>query len=100
MKTAIRHLAILGALDFKDQSQIESYLNDTNQSGEDPTKVNKLGSLLSKIPISPKFAKMLVVASKYGVLRYTIMMVACMSVSEIFNEVQSLQQMVQAQAAN
>ena len=29
---------------------------------------------------------MLVVASKYNVIRYTIMMVACMSVNEIFQE--------------
>ena len=46
--------------------------------------MNKLGSLLSKVPLSPKYAKMLVVAMKYGLAQYAIMMVACMSVSEIF----------------
>jgi hypothetical protein len=30
---------------------------------------------------------MLIVGSKYKVLRYTIMMVSCMSVSEIFNPI-------------
>jgi len=51
---------------------------------KDPTTINDLGHLLSKIPISPKYAKMLVVSAKYGLLRYAIMIVACMSVSEIF----------------
>ena len=50
----------------------------------DPTKVSKLGSLLSKVPLSPKFSKMLVVALKYGLAHYAIMMVACMSVAEIY----------------
>ena len=45
-----------------------------------------LGILLSKVPIDPKCAKILVVASKYGLLHYAIMIVACMSVSEIFDD--------------
>ena len=48
--------------------------------------MTKLGSLLSKVPLSPKFAKMLVVAIKYRLAHFTIMMVACMSVSEIWLE--------------
>lgn len=50
----------------------------------DPTEINELGVLLSKIPISPKYAKMLIVSAKYKILKFVIMMVACMSVSEIF----------------
>lgn len=38
------------------------------------------------MPLSPKFAKMLIVALKYGLAHYTIMMVACMSVAEIYVE--------------
>ena len=52
----------------------------------DPTKINQLGTLLSKVPLSPRYAKMMVVASKYEVIRFAIMMVACMSVNEIFAE--------------
>ena len=51
----------------------------------DPTTINQLGILLSKIPINPKYAKMLIVSSKYNVLKYAIMMVACISVGEIFS---------------
>ena len=81
----------MGALDVADRRQIDQLLSvksegDTLRS--DPTKVNKLGSLLSKVPLSPKFSKMLVVALKYGLAHFTIMMVACMSVAEIYQEVQ------------
>jgi ATP-dependent RNA helicase DHX37/DHR1 len=50
----------------------------------DPTEINELGHLLSKIPINPRFAKMLIVGSKHNILKYCIMMVSCMNVSEIF----------------
>lgn len=58
----------------------------------DPTKVNKLGSLLSKVPLSPKFAKMLVVALKYNLAHYTVMIVACLSVAEIYKEAPRIDQ--------
>ena len=53
--------------------------------GKDPTLITELGTLLSKIPIDPKCGKILIVASKYDLLHYGIMMVACMSVSEIYD---------------
>ena len=88
MKAALRHLTILGALDVADRRQIDALLSVKQDDDEalrsDSTKVNKLGSLLSKVPLSPKYAKMLVVALKYGLAHYTIMMVACMSVAEIY----------------
>lgn len=52
----------------------------------DPTLITELGSLLSKLPLSPKFAKMLIVSTKYQVLKYVIMIVACLSVPEMFRE--------------
>ena len=90
LKAALRHLTILGALDITDCRQTDSLLGVKSAAETltmDPTRVNKLGSLLSKVPLSPKFAKMLVVALKYGLAHYAIMMVACMSVAEIFSEV-------------
>lgn len=50
-----------------------------------------MGILLSKLPLSPKFAKMLVVSTKYQVLKFIIMIVACLSVTEIFREVAAVQ---------
>lgn len=89
IKAALRHLTILGALDVVDRRQIDNLLGVRKSDGKltsDPTRVNKLGSLLSKVPLSPKFAKMLVVALKYDLAHFAIMMVACMSVSELFSE--------------
>jgi len=54
--------------------------------GKDPTEITPLGILLSKIPIDPKCAKILVVASKYNLLHYGIMIVSCMSVTSIFDD--------------
>ena len=58
---------------------------DSSSQGRDPTQITELGTLLSKIPMDPKCAKIMVVASKYGLLHYAIMIVACMSVTEIFD---------------
>ena len=52
----------------------------------DPTEITELGILLSKIPIEPRCAKILVVASKCGLLHYGIMIVACMGITELFDE--------------
>lgn len=48
--------------------------------------ITDLGILLSKIPLDPRCAKILVVASKYDLLHFAIMIVACMSVKELHDE--------------
>jgi HrpA-like RNA helicase len=55
-------------------------------SGRDPTEITELGIVLSKIPIDPKLAKILIVGSKYDLLHYAIMIVCCMSVQELFDD--------------
>jgi len=45
-----------------------------------------LGVLLSKVPLDPRCAKILIVASKYDLLHYAIMIVACLSVLEIYDD--------------
>eukprot|EP00356_Strombidium_inclinatum_P001913 CAMPEP_0170510842 /NCGR_PEP_ID=MMETSP0208-20121228/65982_1 /TAXON_ID=197538 /ORGANISM="Strombidium inclinatum, Strain S3" /LENGTH=116 /DNA_ID=CAMNT_0010794331 /DNA_START=227 /DNA_END=577 /DNA_ORIENTATION=- len=57
-----------------------------NQRGSVPTEITDLGILLSKIPIDPKCGKILAVASRYGLLHYAIMIVACMSVQEVYDD--------------
>lgn len=76
---------------FSHKKDVDEVLENTlyntlTNCAHDPTSITDLGTLLSKIPIAPKFAKILVVASKYDLLHYAIMMVACMSVSEIFDD--------------
>lgn len=109
IQASMKKLTILGALKLKPsviesqrQSLIAPGLSNVNRSideilqnsltdsflnaSSDPTDITELGRLLSKIPIDPKFAKMLVVATKYELTHYAIMMVACMSVQEIFDD--------------
>jgi HrpA-like RNA helicase len=94
IKMSIRHLFILGALEMKSnlQHHVESTARDFIEYGrkgtlewkQDPTKTNQLGKLLARIPIAPRFGKMLIVGAKYNVLRFCIMIVASMSVPELF----------------
>jgi ATP-dependent RNA helicase DHX37/DHR1 len=57
-----------------------SLVDQLTHSSRDPTEITELGTLLSKIPIDPKCGKILVMASKYDLMHYGIMIVACMSV--------------------
>jgi ATP-dependent RNA helicase DHX37/DHR1 len=82
---SLRHLTILGALDVEKRSNLDNLL--ALRVSDDFTKINELGTLLSKLPLSPKFSKMLVVSRKYNILRFVIMIVACLSVSELFKEI-------------
>ena len=86
---SLRHLTILGALDVIKRVDLNNLLALKVKS--DVTTINDLGVLLSKLPLSPRFAKMIVMATKYGVLRYVIMIVACLSVSELFKEIPSIE---------
>ena len=85
LTASLRHLTILGALDVKNRKDLDSVLS--LNITRDTSTITELGTLLSKLPLSPKFAKMLVVSTKYGVLCYVVMIVACLSVSEIFKEI-------------
>ena len=51
--------------------------------------------MLSRIPVSPKYAKMLLASHKYeGLFIYCVMIVACMSVPEIYNQQQHVDQAI------
>ena len=71
---------------------VEDYLGSSGIGGHqfekwsrDPTSINDLGVVLSKIPVSPKYAKMILASHKYeGLFIYAVMIVACMSVPEIY----------------
>jgi HrpA-like RNA helicase len=73
------------------EDSVEEFLSGGGGFGfdswqRDPTTINNLGVVLSKIPVSPKYAKMLLASHKYeGLFPYAVMMVACMSVPEIYS---------------
>lgn len=108
LQASIKKLTILGALHLEpkllpaetslfsfsvnrqrkniDQILENSLVDSFMHASRDPTTITELGILLSKIPIDPKCGKILVVASKYDLMHYGILLVACMSVTEIFDE--------------
>lgn len=90
IKAAMRHLTMLGGLDVPKRSDLPGLIGkESVRMTKDPTTINQLGRVLAKLPLSPKYAKMLIVSSKYNVMGFTIMMVACMSVNELFNNAQA-----------
>lgn len=97
IKKALTTLALLGALDldYKFYKEGDS-LHDTlakaisYDDGRDLTKINSLGELMAKLPINPRFSKMLIVACKYpDILSYSLMITACLSVPELFLPVEN-----------
>ena len=87
LMASIRHLTILGALEVTDRKDLDQVLD--LKLVKDPSMITELGMLLSKLPLSPKFSKMLIISTKYQVLKYVIMIVACLSVAELFREIPS-----------
>ena len=102
LKQAIRHLCIIGAFEVKNEGnsfiqrnsmeeQLSSQRDNFHLWTRDPTVINELGIVLSKIPVSPKYSKMLLASHKYpGLFPYAIMIVACMSVPEIYADQQHI----------
>lgn len=53
---------------------------------EKVTKLTELGKTMATLPVSPKYAKMLALAYDTDVLHYIIVMVACLSVNQLFSD--------------
>jgi HrpA-like RNA helicase len=94
LRQALRGLCVVGAFDVSgallERNQLEDYLGSSDTFHlwtRDPTSINPLGMVLSRIPVSPRYAKMLLAAHKYpGLFPYAVMIVACMSVPEIYTQ--------------
>jgi len=50
------------------------------------TKVTPLGRSIAVFPVSPRFGKMLTLSHQHNLLKYTICMVAALSVQEVLIE--------------
>jgi len=104
MKSTLRELCILNALELKDKSRDiedefkqdlisiadEKFVSEENDKllslnfTRDFTKITDLGLLLSTIPLAPKFAKMLVFGKKAKLVELAIITVASLTVQELF----------------
>ncbi|CAD5118331.1 DgyrCDS7044 [Dimorphilus gyrociliatus] len=70
LQVAERHLLALNALKRKGKT----------------TKLTELGKTMATLPVSPKYAKMIAMAYDTDVLHYVIILVACLSVNQLFSD--------------
>ena len=76
----------LGALKESEKAKkLQSSLSATIKSSSPPT-ITPLGRTMAQFPIAPRYAKMLALGQQHGCLPYVIVIVAALSVREIFAE--------------
>lgn len=79
LEAAEKRLLILGAL--------ENVRNYAVIGKELPPLVTKLGRVISRFPVSPRFGKMLSLSHQQNLLPYTVCLVAALSVQEVLKVV-------------
>ncbi|KAI8116639.1 putative ATP-dependent RNA helicase kurz [Lucilia cuprina] len=79
LQAAEKRLIILGAL--------EKVNEPSSSLKEIPPKVSRLGHIISRFPVAPRFGKMLALSHQQNLLSYTVCLVAALSVQEVLMEV-------------
>ena len=88
LKKAEDLLTHLGALE---RGTTTKMVGGTQQTGAVGGRITDLGKKMGGYPVSPRFAKMLVVGEQNGCLPYVIAIVACLSVGDPFIHEQALE---------
>lgn len=81
LKVAEKLLTHLGALE---QSTATQLVNGVEKRGAIGGKITDLGKIMASFPVTPRFAKMLVIGQQHGCLPYVIAIVAALSVGDPF----------------
>lgn len=81
LRVAEKLLTHLGALDQTTATQL---VNGIEKRGTIGGKINDLGKIMASFPVTPRFAKMLVIGQQHGCLPYIIAIVAALSVGDPF----------------
>ncbi|XP_075155646.1 putative ATP-dependent RNA helicase kurz [Haematobia irritans] len=79
LKAAEQRLITLGAL--------EKVSDVSSSAKEIPPMVTRLGHIISRFPVAPRFGKMLALSHQQDLLPYTVCLVAALSVQEVLVEV-------------
>ncbi len=90
LKKAENLLTHLGALSNPTNTRM---ITGIRQQGTAGGQVTELGKAMAAYPVSPRFAKMLVIGSQHGCLPYVVAVVACSSVGAPFLLEQSLEEL-------
>ncbi|XP_050328897.1 probable ATP-dependent RNA helicase kurz [Bactrocera neohumeralis] len=78
LQAAEQRLVVLGALER---------MEPLKEGKELPPAVTKLGQVISRFPVAPRFGKMLALSHQQQLLPYTVCLVAALSVQELLLEV-------------
>ncbi|XP_034490837.1 probable ATP-dependent RNA helicase kurz [Drosophila innubila] len=85
LQAAERRLSVLGALEATGISGATGSTGGQEQK-DTPPAVTKLGRVISRFPVSPRFGKMLALSNQQQLLPYTVCLVAALSVQELLIE--------------
>ncbi len=88
LKRAEDLLTHLGALE---QATNTRMINGVQQHGSTGGRITELGKSMASYPVSPRFAKMLVIGRQHDCLPYVVAIVACLSVGDPFLQESSLE---------
>ncbi|XP_017112910.1 probable ATP-dependent RNA helicase kurz [Drosophila elegans] len=78
LQAAERRLTVLGAL--------EAQATTSEKTLDLPPAVTRLGQVISRFPVAPRFGKMLALSHQQNLLPYTVCLVAALSVQEVLIE--------------
>ncbi len=84
---SIRHLLVLGAISpINEFSSIRMKMIEfKDKKIEDNNKITDVGLLMSKFPIAPKYARMIIIGKKFGLILQTLFLVSTLNQESIFN---------------
>ena len=85
-KIAFKSLLSLQALKYDEKYENDLLNNMNSDISQEKTQITELGKACSFIPISAKFAKMLLAARQQKCLGYAMLIAAGSSVEEIFSQ--------------
>ena len=83
MQAAEKLLVDLGALEITER---DNMLPLTSAKSVSPPSITDLGRTMAQFPVAPRYAKMLALGRQHLCLPYVIVIVASLSVKEIFAE--------------
>jgi len=88
LKRAEDLLTHLGALERATHTRM---INGVQHAGSAGGRITDLGKSMASFPVSPRFAKMLVIGAQHDCLPYVVAIVACLSVGDPFIHESSLE---------
>ena len=87
LKKAEDLLSQLGALSSPTSTRMVLGIHQTGSAGG---QITEIGKVMASYPVSPRFAKMLVIGGQHDCLAFVIAIVACLSVGDPFLHEQSI----------